>query len=97
MAFIDDRPVACLGWGSAAWSVKSRDSFIGLDKSTKEKNLHFVANNTRFLKLLHIRQLIAKIPRSRRWRVTQKGHDILSSIIIAYNEYYQKNLICQQG
>jgi hypothetical protein len=22
--------VACLGWGSAAWSVKSRDSFIGL-------------------------------------------------------------------
>ena len=49
IAFIDDRPVACLGWGSAAWSVKSRDSFIGWDKSTKEKNLHFVVNNTRFL------------------------------------------------
>jgi hypothetical protein len=30
IAFIDDRPVACLGWGSAAWSVKSRDPFIGL-------------------------------------------------------------------
>jgi len=29
IAFINDRPVACLGWGSAAWSVKSRDSFIG--------------------------------------------------------------------
>ncbi len=29
MAFIGDRPVACIGWGSAAWSVKSRDSFIG--------------------------------------------------------------------
>ena len=28
MAFIEDRPVACLGWGSAAWSVKSRESFI---------------------------------------------------------------------
>ena len=35
--------------GSAAWSVKSRDSFIGWDKETKENNLHFVANNTRFL------------------------------------------------
>ena len=54
MAFIDTRPVACLGWGSAAWSVKSRDSFIGWDKSTKEKNLHFVANNTRFLILTWI-------------------------------------------
>jgi len=52
---------------------------------------------SRLLKLLHVRQLIAKIPRSRRWRVTQKGHAILSSIIIAYNDYYQKNLICQQG
>ena len=49
IAFIDDRPVACLGWGSAAWSVKSRDSFIGWDKPTKEQNLHLVANNTRFL------------------------------------------------
>lgn len=49
MAFLDHRPVACLGWGSAAWSVKSRDAFIGWDKPTKEKNLHLVVNNTRFL------------------------------------------------
>jgi len=40
-----DRPVACLGWGSAAWSVLSRDSFIGWDKNIKEKRLYFVANN----------------------------------------------------
>jgi len=51
IAYIDERPVACLGWGSAAWSVKSRDAFIGWDKTTKENNLHFVANNTRFLVL----------------------------------------------
>ena len=49
IAFIEDRPVACLGWGSAAWSVKSRDSLIGWDKAAKENNLHLVANNTRFL------------------------------------------------
>ena len=49
IAFIDGQPVACIGWGSAAWSVKSRDAFIGWDKKTKENNLHFVANNTRFL------------------------------------------------
>ena len=49
IAYIDDRPVACLGWGSAAWSVKSRDAFIGWSHTTKKQNLHFVANNTRFL------------------------------------------------
>ncbi len=49
IAFIADRPVACLGWGSAAWKVKSRDTFIGWDAKTRKDNLHFVANNTRFL------------------------------------------------
>lgn len=63
MAFIGERPVACLGWGSAAWSVKSRDSFIGWDKTTKENNLHFVANNTRFLILpwVSVKFLASKI------------------------------------
>ena len=49
IAFINGRPVACIGWGSAAWSVKSRDSFVGWSKSLKEHSLHFLANNTRFL------------------------------------------------
>jgi hypothetical protein len=49
LAFLGDRPVACLGWGSAAWAVKSREAFIGWDKPTKGNNLAFVVNNTRFL------------------------------------------------
>jgi len=49
IAFIADRPVACLGWGSAAWKLKSRDDFIGWDAKTRKNKLHFVANNTRFL------------------------------------------------
>lgn len=63
IASIEDRPVACSGWGSAAWSVKSRDSFIGWDKSSKEKNLHFLANNTRFLVLpwVSVKCLASKI------------------------------------
>jgi hypothetical protein len=63
IAFIGDRPVACLGWGSAAWSVKSRDSFIGWDKKTKEHHLHFVANNVRFLLLpwVNVKCLASKI------------------------------------
>lgn len=63
MAFIGEQPVACLGWGSAAWSVKSRDAFIGWDKPTKENNLHFVANNTRFLILpwVNVKFLASKV------------------------------------
>ena len=63
MAFIGDRPVACIGWGSAAWAVKSRETFIGWDKPTKEKNLSFVVNNTRFLILpwVAIRCLASKL------------------------------------
>jgi hypothetical protein len=31
----------------------------------------------RLLKRLHVRQLVAKIPRTRRWRVTQRGRQWL--------------------
>lgn len=51
IAFLADRPVACLGWGSAAWKVQARDSFIGWDTPTRKNNLHLVVNNTRFLLL----------------------------------------------
>ena len=63
IAFAGNRPVACIGWGSAAWSVKSRDVFIGWNKKTKENNLHFVANNTRFLILpwISVKCLASKI------------------------------------
>jgi hypothetical protein len=49
MAFSGDVPVACIGWGSAAWAVESREQFIGWTKPVKNKHLHFIANNTRFL------------------------------------------------
>lgn len=49
MAFASDTPLACIGWGSAAWAVNSREQFIGWPKSVKDQRLHFIANNTRFL------------------------------------------------
>jgi hypothetical protein len=63
IAYIGDRPAACLGWGSAAWSVKSRDAFIGWNKKTKEERLGFVANNTRFLVLpwVQVKCLASKV------------------------------------
>lgn len=54
-AFIKEEPVACLGWGSAAWSLKPRDAWIGWDKETKDKNLCSIVNNIRFLILPWVR------------------------------------------
>jgi len=48
-AYIKDTPIACLGWGSAAWSISPRDSYIGWEKATKDKKLFHIANNIRFL------------------------------------------------
>jgi len=50
---------------------------------------------SRLLKLLHVHQLIAKIPRSRRWRITSKGHAILSTILRLHHEHYPRLLMNQ--
>ncbi len=42
-------PLACVLFGSAAWKVSPRDAFIGWDQKTREKNLGYITNNTRFL------------------------------------------------
>lgn len=55
MAFSHDRPVACLTWASAPWHIGARDRFIGWSKEVRRKNLHLIANNTRFLILPWVR------------------------------------------
>ena len=42
-------PLACLLFGSAAWSCSDRDRFIGWDKTSRERNLQLLTNQTRFL------------------------------------------------
>ena len=44
-----NRPLACLLFGSSAWKAKDRDSYIGWDKDTRQRNLNFTTNNMRFL------------------------------------------------
>lgn len=55
LCFINDQIVACLAWASPVWKIKFRDQFIGWDEPAKRKNLHLIANNTRFLILPWIR------------------------------------------
>jgi hypothetical protein len=45
----DGKPLACLLFGSAAWSCRERDRFIGWDKNQRKRGLSLMTNNQRFL------------------------------------------------
>jgi hypothetical protein len=47
--------VAALGFGASAWKVKPRDQLIGWTTDQRQRNLHLVVNNARFLILPWIR------------------------------------------
>jgi len=49
------RVLACLVFGAAAWKCAPRDQFIGWDAPTRERHLHLVANNMRWLLLPWVR------------------------------------------
>lgn len=55
--------LALLGFGAAAWSVAPRDLFIGWSPVQRQRNLHFVVNNARFLILpwVNSKNLASKI------------------------------------
>jgi hypothetical protein len=45
----DNQPVALLGFGAAAWQTAPRDNYIGWSHELRQKNLHLIVNNARFL------------------------------------------------
>jgi hypothetical protein len=49
------RLLACLLFGSAAWKCKTRDEFIGWNAEQRQRCLHLITNNTRFLILPFVR------------------------------------------
>lgn len=73
MAFSGGRPIACLAWGSAPWYIGARDRFIGWSKKTRERNLHLIANNLRFLILpwVQVSCLASYLLASNRQRLSQ--------------------------
>lgn len=50
-----DQIVALLGFGAAAWQTAPRDRFIGWSQEQRNKNLHLIINNARFLILPWVR------------------------------------------
>lgn len=59
----DDRILGCVGWSCAAWKTAPRDNFISWDPGQRERNLHFIVNNSRYLILpwVKVRCLASKV------------------------------------
>jgi len=51
----DDRIIALLGFGAAAWKTAPRDEYIGWTATQRKKGLHRIVNNARFLILPWVR------------------------------------------
>ena len=45
----DGQIIAALGFGASAWKTQPRDAFVGWTREQRERNLHLVVNNARFL------------------------------------------------
>lgn len=62
--FIKDgeRILGAMGFGSAAWKVAPRDTFIGWNTETRVERLHLIVNQSRFLILpwIHCKNLASK-------------------------------------
>ena len=52
----EGEPVALLSFGASAWKIRPRDEYIGWNPEQRQKNLHLVVNNSRFLILPWIRR-----------------------------------------
>ena len=47
--------LACLLFGAAAWKCRARDEFVGWTSEQRQRHLHQITNNTRFLILPFVR------------------------------------------
>lgn len=56
--------------------------------ATAKETRRLSSRVTRLLQRLHIRKLIAKIPRSRRWRITEKGSRILGALQAYFDQTF---------
>lgn len=55
IAYLDNRPIACTGWGSPLLALDCRDKWIGWSSEVRKKNLRYIVNNWRYLILPWVR------------------------------------------
>jgi hypothetical protein len=64
-------------------NAEIRSPLFGIQQKAEERRRASAAVG-RLLKRLHVRHLVAKIPRTRRWRVTERGRHLLGMAVQLY-------------
>lgn len=92
IAFSGDRPIACIGWGSAAWAVNSREQYIGWTKQIKDQRLRFIANNTRYaiLPWVSVKCLASKIMALNIKRISADWHQIYKTPLFMLETFVEQ-------
>jgi hypothetical protein len=70
-----------------AQGFRNKDIRRALHSDNPKQRRRLSAAVGRLLKRLHLRRLIVKVPRSRRWRVTEGGRRILGDTLRVYRRY----------
>jgi hypothetical protein len=78
---------AILAGDHIAHGFRNKDLRIALNCDTAKDRRRQSAAIARLVKRLHVRGLVAKVPRTRRWRVTEQGRRILSDTLCVYRRY----------
>ena len=71
-----------------------RQHLFGSAKTTADRHRHR-ATVSHLLKRLHLHGLIAKIPRTRRWRVTWKGQLLMTAFLKLHHQHYPEEMLPQ--
>jgi hypothetical protein len=70
IVYSTEHPIALLGFGAAAWQSAPRDRYIGWTHEQRQRNLHLIVNNARFLILPWVQSrnlasmILAKVARA---------------------------------
>jgi hypothetical protein len=78
---------ALLAGDHLAQGFRNKDIRAALGEDPAKECHRLSAVVGRLFKRLHVRGLLAKVPRTRRWRVTQQGQRILGDTLRVYRRY----------
>lgn len=89
----DKQIIALTGFAAAAWQTKPRDQFIGWDHEHRQKNLHMIVNNARFLILpwIQSKNLASKILSLSARQLTDQWGEKYNIRPVLLESFVQKN------
>jgi len=71
-----------------------RQRLFAPSKNPRRRRLQS-ARTSRLLKRLHMHGLIAKIPRSRRWRTTDEGQSLMASVVRLHHDVFPQTILAE--